>query len=618
MTDALLLATHLRARSDDALERLLRRRGILPDARIGDFFDLAERLLEPTRVLRALRGTDRPTLTLLTALADGDGPAGTPAAGALLRSFGADEQTVQEAIAAADSADDAVLLVLDGDVATPLDAVTHGIRQLREEGLPATDALCAAPPHTDEDAETAAPPADAAVGAAAFDAVDAVSETITELASSPARELGRGGLSLPDRRRVAEAARIPQADVQTVLSLAEDARLIALDGRTWKPVADALSWRGSPTTDRWCDLATAWRSALTPETRSLLAARPRSPRGAGSALREAVAWSYPADDGSLLLRAEDADARARMLGLSDRLGITRPGRLILGGEDAEAVEAVSAHLPEEISRVYLQDDLTVVSPGPLEPHLDLRLRRVADLEMRSRASTYRFTRAAVARALGAGEDPAGILSFLEEISLTGIPQPVRYLIDDAATRHGAIRVAASPTGAATNIRSDDAQLADTLAVDRSLAPLGLNRVAPGLLSTRFDRDVVLAALQDARYPASAEDAQGRIIPAVTDTTTPLPPRVAPDLSAFVARLRDASAGTPEEPDAAWLTRQLELAVRARSTVTVTVAMPGGETVDLDLEPTGIAGGRLRGRDGAADVERTLPLSSITAVSRAQV
>jgi hypothetical protein len=42
-------------------------------------------------------------------------------------------------------------------------------------------------------------------------------------------------------------------------------------------------------------------------------------------------------------------------------------------------------------------------------------------------------------------------------------------------------------------------------------------------------------------------------------------------------------------------------------------MPDGTKVDYTLEPTGIGGGRLRGRDRKSDIERTLPLTSIVDV-----
>jgi len=50
---------------------------------------------------------------------------------------------------------------------------------------------------------------------------------------------------------------------------------------------------------------------------------------------------------------------------------------------------------------------------------------------------------------------------------------------------------------------------------------------------------------------------------------------------------------------------------------VTVAMPSGVEVEMQLEPAGLSGGRLRARDRKADLERTLPLSSITAISPAR-
>ena len=45
-------------------------------------------------------------------------------------------------------------------------------------------------------------------------------------------------------------------------------------------------------------------------------------------------------------------------------------------------------------------------------------------------------------------------------------------------------------------------------------------------------------------------------------------------------------------------------------------MPDGSTTHLEMEPTGIGGGRVRGRDKKSDVERTLPLSHVVAVSSA--
>ncbi|MCY7326791.1 MAG: hypothetical protein LH605_11775, partial [Microbacteriaceae bacterium] len=67
---------------------------------------------------------------------------------------------------------------------------------------------------------------------------------------------------------------------------------------------------------------------------------------------------------------------------------------------------------------------------------------------------------------------------------------------------------------------------------------------------------------------------------------------------------------------AWLARQLDTAIRLKAALTVSVTMPNGTVVDYQLEPTSIAGGRLRARDRRSAIERTLPLSSITRVAPA--
>ena len=54
-------------------------------------------------------------------------------------------------------------------------------------------------------------------------------------------------------------------------------------------------------------------------------------------------------------------------------------------------------------------------------------------------------------------------------------------------------------------------------------------------------------------------------------------------------------------------------MRARSTIVVAVRLPDGSERTFTLEASGLGGGRLRGRDRAADIERTLPVSSIISV-----
>jgi hypothetical protein len=283
--------------------------------------------------------------------------------------------------------------------------------------------------------------------------------------------------------------------------------------------------------------------------------------------------------------------------------------------------------PAEVDKVYLQPDLSVIAPGPLLAPIDERLRGIAEAETRGLASSYRVTAGSVTRALTAGETVPSIREFLSGISLTGIPQPLEYLLADTAQRFGTLRVGAldpgapdpdaPDAGAAAYVRSDDAALLGQLVVDPNLAPLGLRRAGEHRIVTRFEAPVLFWTLADARYPVVAEDAAGEVVVLRRERRAGGGAAPSDDTAAIlVQRVRAVAAGEPEETSQAWLARQLELAIRNKLTVTVAVRLPDGQEADYLLEPAALAGGRLRARDRRADIERTLPLSSITAVTPA--
>jgi hypothetical protein len=275
--------------------------------------------------------------------------------------------------------------------------------------------------------------------------------------------------------------------------------------------------------------------------------------------------------------------------------------------------ALAAYVPAELDRIFLLYDLSAIAPGPLLPALDLRLRGMAARESASQASSYRFTADSLSTALSAGETEPSILSFLEEISLTGVPQPLRYLLAQSASRHGQVQVGTDPATGRTRVRSRDAHLLQAIGVDQALRPLGLvpeDTAEDGrVLSTRVNRDTVFWALTDEHYPAALVDATGAVERPVRTTaeSAPPPPADTQRYSVLIARLREAREG---DADAAWLERELEHAAKQRAVLAVEVAMPDGTARELVLEVTGFGGGRLRGRDRASDVERTLPIRSI--------
>jgi hypothetical protein len=310
---------------------------------------------------------------------------------------------------------------------------------------------------------------------------------------------------------------------------------------------------------------------------------------------------------------------AELLGISAHQTTSTAGAAALAGDIDAAVATMRGVLPREVGQVYLQHDLTIVSPGPLSPAIDARLRSLADVESRELASSYRISATSVNRALAAGETAESLLEFLRGISLTGVPQPLNYLVQEAAARYGRVRVGHAATSEHPNrtyVRSDDPALLGTIAVDQTLASLGLVPAANGRLVSRFAPDAVFWALTDARYPAAAENETGEIVHLRRHTVAqPAPAAQSDAAGALIEKIRAADGGESEAPHA-WLARQLDVAIRTKQTLTVSIATPGGAVVDYLLEPASIGGGRFRARDRRADIERTLPLSSIVRITPA--
>lgn len=619
---SLALAARLRDRSDASLARLIRDRGVGP-AGLRDVFDLAEALLEPHSVAPALANLSRRALAAIATA--GDDSEGMPLSRLAAR-LGRDTAAVRHDL---EPADEAALLALDESEAHAADplvlvwpTVVAELRAWPARGLPSADELrdAPAPPVLEPVDDTDRRFLDRGAAEKAYTTVVRVTELLVALHDAPARMLAKGGLALPEAKRLAAAADAALDEVPVLLDLAQLAGLAVDEGGRTRALAAAAEWRGRSVADRWSALAAAWASSLPVELRELLADRVDARWGEG--VSDFVDWLYPAGGDALLRRLHRRGAQG------DRLGIASDGRpssigaaLVTAG--AEAAAAVLAPLvPPAVDRVYLQHDLTIVSPGPLEGAIDEQLRRVAVMESSGLAGRYRVTEESVTRAIALGETAESLVRFLGRISLTGVPQPLEYLVRETARRYGTVRVGplapeeAAELGARTGIRSDDAVMLEAVLVDAATASLGLRRTGPHRLVSRVEPAVVLWSLIDARYPAAPDD--GALPPERPSPTAArrTPPPVDDPIAAAVQRMRQAAEATRTESGEAWVARQWELAVRGKLTVRATIAMPDGSSRVLVLEPTGIAGARVRGRDVQADVERTLPVSSITALEPA--
>lgn len=565
-THARPLAVWLAAKSDSQLAALFEARGVRLDPPWSDFFDAAEALLDPTSIERML-----PQLTRGEAMT-------------LHRA--AEVEVSEDAVTSANDATDALialaLLRPDGTPHPPVvDAVLS--RSLRDA------------PRTSGD--TAPAPESAAAHAAerAFTCVAAIADVLLMARETSLALLTSGNLAAGEKRRMLEAG-LPVDIVDELVALAGDAALVSTDDRRLRLSADGEQWLRLAASERWVRLAEAFRAGL-----------PRGLRSASGGWLPVSQWpdQHPWDP-SWNERAATLRERARLLGvIAD--GDTEPTWAVSLRDGAPAdADALQRMLPTEVDRIFLQNDLSAIAPGPLAPALDVRLRGIAVRESAAQASSYRFTAESVSHALASGETATSILDFLGELSLTGIPQPLEYLVSQTAQRHGLVRVFTDADSGRTRVTSVDATLLDALGIDQSLRPLGLSRDADGL-SSRVGRDTVYWALTDARYPATIVGAGGR--PQTVDRN-PAPAQPSTHVHSYETLITRLRAQQGPDADAAWLDRELEAAVRTKAVLQVEVGMPDGSTRELLLEASGLGGGRLRGRDRAADVERTLPVKSI--------
>ncbi|MDQ0576149.1 helicase-associated domain-containing protein [Agromyces albus] len=612
------LAARLRGLPREQLAAALQTREFDPLG-IRDLFDLAEALLSPDSVDQAISRLDRPRLAVLAAAAGivgADAGTTTEEVRAELVRLGASAELSDAAGELLEALSKNLLVVEAGDRVHVPSAVAARLTSRSGHEIPSAAELAApAPPVLVAFDEIDRSILERRAAETAYATVAATAELIAELGTQPARELAKGGLALPDSKRLAEASGTELDALPRLFHRADEAGLVVRDGAFWLESDLGAAWALETAAGRWRRLAECWRDRIPPALRELVARR--SETLSASTFRDDVSWFYPAGGRWLSDGVERLVDDAEALGLAVAGEPVEAGRLVLAGELDRAAAQLAAHFPKQVDRVYVQHDLSIVSPGPLDPSLDARLRTFADVEGRDLASTYRVSAASVNRGLAAGESAESILSFLGALSLTGIPQPLEYLVAEAAARFGSVRVAAADEAdapARASIRSDDEQLIRTLSVDQSLASVGLRQSGPNRLLSRFPAEVVFWALSDARYPVAAEDPSGRIVRLRRHRLAHIP-APAPKTDPIAALLdRVLEQGDEGATELAWLARQLEAAARAKETLTVTVRMPGGQTADYLLAPASVANGRLRARDRKADIERTLPLSAIAAVT----
>lgn len=497
---------------------------------------------------------------------------------------------------------------------------------------------------------------------AAFGAIAETLRILTELLvsvqTSPVGTLRTGGVGVREIRRLADALRIDRAQVGWLLELAALARLIVLDpdSSRWMAAADG-SWHLAERDEQWSRLVRAWLDA---ERAPSLVGGQLSSGGAVNALSsEATRTDAPAvrrrilsaatalsaeathDDGracvldapSLIERLTWHQPRLRrrftrlVPGMIDEMGhlgllgsgaLTELGAAIAGDRFDDAAALLRDALPEPLTHFMLQADLTAVAPGYLEPHVARELSLLASAEGQGPATVYRFSAQSVRGALDEGQDAAGILSFLERHSATEVPQPLRYLVEDTASRYGSLRVGP----AFSYVRSDDDDALTALLADPGAAALGLVRLAPTVVTAQATPSELAAALRELGYSPALEGgaaprqgARAGTGSAPSSSAVRTNPWVLTedDVEAQMGVLRGSARpgpGAGAESEAMIGLETLRTAIRTKRAVRMGFADSAGNSTRQVFVPLSVHAGRVRVFDPEKETERVISVHRI--------
>lgn len=517
-----------------------------------------------------------------------------------------------------------------------------------------------------EGSERTSPEVDAAAGAQVSDLIVLIDELAARWGPRPPRVLRAGGLAVRDLKLLATALDVESSRAAFVVEVALAAGLVADDGAlepVWAPTTAYDEWQHQPGPAQWATLARSWLAstraaylvgtvaaggtgtvnALGPEAhwppaRSLrhdvlevLAQAPPAMAPDLSSVLDALRWRRPRRLPRELADVVDGIlSEAEWLGVTGRGSLSRAGRALLDRSDpGRLAAAIQPHLPAPVHHVLLQADLTAVAPGPLIGSLAQFLRLVADVESRGGATVYRFSEHSVRRCLDAGWSADDILQGLSDASQTPVPQPLDYLVRDAARRHGQTRVAS----VAAYVRNDDEASIEAMLAERSLAALQLRRIALTVVVSPVPASTVLEMLRDNGFaPVIESNTGGVVVPSVDQrrstgrrrssepvhhtvddefTQTLVAALRAGEDSAAYERQRQEARRGPQLPstDPTTAMALLRDAAADRQAVWVGYTNADGQVRRMLFYPERVEGGRVHG--SAEGTSRTLSIHRIT-------
>jgi len=470
----------------------------------------------------------------------------------------------------------------------------------------------------------------------------------------PPLALKSGGVGIRDLKRSAEHLGIEEVCVGFVAEILYLAGLIVIDTDDQILPTSAFDiWLTRSFEERWHGLVSLWLETSRvsgligkADQKNIAPLGPELDRAGISSIRKAtlnlltankevdpdiskiqslIRWQTPQRFNGEFV--EWTLREAEWLGVTGQGAISSFGIAFLNNLDDLGVEAA---LPKPVDHILIQADNSAIAPGPLTVELSNMIGTIADIESRGGATVYRFSESSIRRGLDHGQTGDQIKDFLKKTSKTPMPQPLEYLINDVAKRHGKLRV-----GSATSyLRCEDEGIIQQILHDKKLEHLRFRKLAAQVLITEVELAECIATLRESGYLPAAENATGILIsaPAVRRAKSrPKPPRILSEvgipgetiISSAVRALRageKASAHKPREIPRTTANETLDLLhqyIEEQATLTIGYADTNGGVSNRLIDPISISLGTLIARDHATGEMQNFRIPRITGVSPAK-
>jgi len=621
VSDLLQLANQLRLRTDQQLVSLLHRRTVAGLSK--DFFDLAQSLLSPKSLNQALSRLSASEVAGLKALQAGESiDVGLAAA---LQDIGLIVETatgyqlleaVSQQMAAIPQRQTAAALQNAARIrnaALARQSTSYNGATLSQNSVPDS---ASAEPVSNQGLDPNAVLGLAAI--AAFETQLALTELVLDVEQHLIKQIGKSGFGVGDVKRLSGHLRKSNATVRGYYLLAQQLQLLQLIGERWYLTPAAQEFLDSSVMDRWLLIATQWVRSLGPTgAREMLElSQPNGANEPDTTLDDSLELVFPLADETLGNELSLLKEQAQDIGFSVSGRATPLLAPCLKGEFDVAKTLLETHLPSAQHSLIVQADLSLIAPGPLDTATESVVRKFSQVEQVSVACSYRLSALSVSHGLECGLKIDEIRNTLLDLSQKPLPQPVEYLLSEAQARFGRLTIGKGVGTERAILKSTDGILLTEILNDIRLRPFAFQAVTAASLATRFEPDVLYFALRDLGYvPVRVDDSGNVISPRAKHSWSGVAALVEHDpLADLIAKLRTADQKVGSQPDDQDLVRQIQLAVKNKAQLRVTLSSRDGSEVEFTVVPTALANGRLRGLDKKADIERTLPLEKILRVA----